>query len=390
MSDDKNFNVLNLLVVIVKWKRMLAACFLACLILSYLMIYFFIDPAYDAKVTIIPSEENNVTGLTNLLKNMKSLPLDIGGSIQNKEMELYNTIIYSRSMLEEVINKFDLIKIYKLDSSNVDYKEIALKKLKSNIDAKETNDNAYEIKVRANTPNNAAAIANYLVDLLNKKIIDLKVNKSRENRIFLEQRLNDIRITLKKAEDSLRRYQEYSNLFDAKEQIKGIIGAYSALETSLITKQIEESILERILSKDSPQLNEVKIQVSEYKRKIDDIRANGQPNSLLFPFKSLPDKSLKYLRLYRDVEINSTLLEFILPLYEQSKFDEQKDIPVVQIIDYAIPPAKKSYPPRVIFTLIITMGFLFMVLLYILIKENKTFANTEQIEYIKRNLFKWS
>lgn len=348
-----------------------------------------IDEAYDAKVTIIPAEDNGVTGLTSLIKNMKSLPIDISGTVQNKEMELYNTIIYSRSLLETIIEKFDLVKIYNLDRTILDYKEQALKKLKSNIDAKETNDNAYEIKVRANSPNNSAAIANFIVELLNQKIINLKVNKSRENRIFLEKRLQNIKNSLKNAEDSLKYYQEYSNLFDAKEQLKEIIGAYSFLETSLITKQIEQSILEKVLSDDSPRLNEIKVQVNEYRKKLDAIRTNGQPNSLLFPFKSVPSKTLSYLRLFRDVEINSTLLEFILPLYEQSKFDEQKDIPVLQIIDYAVPPAKKSYPPRILFTFVITLGFLMLVLIYILIKENKSFAQSEQISYIKSNLFRW-
>ena len=389
MAETKNFNFLDILVIITKWKKLLAIFLFIVTITSYLMIYFFVEEAYDAKVTIIPSEDKNMSGFASLLKNMKSLPIEVGGTFQNKEMELYNTLIYSRTILEEVVVKFDLVRVYKLDNKEIDYMERAIKRLKSDIDAKETNDNAYEIKVRANSPTNASVIANYLVELLNKKIINLKVVKSRDNRIFLEKRLNEVRTILSNSEDSLKYYQEQSKMFDVKDQVKEIVGAYSLLETSLITKQIEQSILENILPQDSPHLNEIKITVNEYQKKLDKIRSEGQPNSMLLPLKSLPNKTLSYLRLYRNIEINSAILEFILPLYEQSKFEEQKDIPVLQIVDYAIPPAKKSYPPRTLFTLIISAGFFLLALFYILIKENKFFEQSEQILYIRNNLFKW-
>jgi uncharacterized protein involved in exopolysaccharide biosynthesis len=41
-----------------------------------------------------------------------------------------------------------------------------------------------------------------------------------------------------------------------------------------------------------------------------------------------------------------------VPLYEQAKIDEKKDYPVLQVIDYAVPPGKKSYPPRMLFALV--------------------------------------
>ena len=43
MSDKKDFDLLNLAVVLVKWKRFLLSLFIITLVLSYLAIYFFID-----------------------------------------------------------------------------------------------------------------------------------------------------------------------------------------------------------------------------------------------------------------------------------------------------------------------------------------------------------
>ncbi|MCZ7614320.1 MAG: hypothetical protein M5T52_12495 [Ignavibacteriaceae bacterium] len=49
----------------------------------------------------------------------------------------------------------------------------------------------------------------------------------------------------------------------------------------------------------------------------------------------------KFLRLYRDIEIYTAILEFIVPIYEQAKLEEQKNIPVLQVIDYGVVPEKK-------------------------------------------------
>jgi uncharacterized protein involved in exopolysaccharide biosynthesis len=98
---------------------------------------------------------------------------------------------------------------------------------------------------------------------------------------------------------------------------------------------------------------------------------------LFVPFKDVPELGLQYLRLYRDYEIQNKLLEFILPLYEQAKIEEQRDVPVVQVLDRAVPPEKKARPFR---TLIVVSVFasaltLFVVLSFI----NESFLKREKI-----------
>jgi len=105
--------------------------------------------------------------------------------------------------------------------------------------------------------------------------------------------------------------------------------------------------------------------------------------------QSLPQNAIDYYRNFRNVEINATILEFILPLYEQAKFEEQKDVPVLQIVDYAVPPVKKSFPPRLVFTLLITLGAFIICFFFILLRENDNWQNSEKYVYVRKNLLKW-
>ncbi len=382
---DKNRNILHFFALLVKYKRPLIITFIITAFISYLTIYFLIEEKFDASATIIPIQENTISPIAGFLKD---LPIDITGSgFSNTDMSMYSTIIYSRTLLENVIQKFNLIRVYRLDTSQVDYKEKALKTLKDNLSAKETDNNAYEITVRANDPKLAAEMTNYVIGELNDRIIDLKISKSRQNKQFLEARLDEIKGKLKQSEDSLMIFQKKSGLLAADEQIKGIMDAYSTLETGLIEKQIEKSISQKIMSKDDPRLQNIEIAEKQYQEILKNVKTSGRDDSPFLALSSLPQKAVDYYRLLRTVEINNKLLEFTMPLYEQAKFEEQKDIPVLQVVDYAVPPAKKSFPPRLIITLSITIGVMFLVLIFILIRENDNLNRSEEYEYIRKNLF---
>lgn len=109
----------------------------------------------------------------------------------------------------------------------------------------------------------------------------------------------------------------------------------------------------------------------------------------LLTLNKLPQKAISYLRLYRDVEIYTNILEFELPLYEQAKIQEQKNVPILQIIDAAIPPAKRSFPKRTILAFLITCGIELLAFLLIILRENKELSKSDKFNYVKNNLFSW-
>ncbi len=224
MSDNKNFGFLDLLVILVKWKKFFIGLFIISMILCYLAIYFFVQEKYESSALILPSQQENTSGISGFLSNLKGLPIDLGGMGTGTDVDLYNSVVYSRTLLDKVIKKFDLVNVYKMDTSAVDYKEQTLKELKSNINADLNNDGVtYSISVSAPTPELAAEMTNYIVSLLNKEILDLKIQKSKDNRIFLENRVQEVKDSLAKAENLMKRFQERTGMFEAENQTKAIL-----------------------------------------------------------------------------------------------------------------------------------------------------------------------
>ncbi|MDR3667488.1 MAG: hypothetical protein P4L35_11655 [Ignavibacteriaceae bacterium] len=388
MEPKKKSEFIDYVILLIKWKKLFIILLLTTGIISYLLIYFLINEEFQASATILPIGGSESSGLTGLLKNFKGLPVGIG-SESNTDLNLYNSIVYSRTLLEDVIEKFNLTKALEINTSKKGFHETTLKEFRKLISTKVSEDQVYEIKVTLYNPILVADVTNYIVESLNRTIINLQISKSKDNREFLEQRYKDVEDRLRLAEDSLKLFQEKSGLLDAKEQVKGIITAYSELESNLITKQIELSVLEKISSPDMPQIKNLKIQVDELGNKLKDIQNNGNNDGYLLALNSLPEKASVYLRKYREVEINSSILEFLVPLYEQAKFQEHKDIPVLQVIDKAVIPEIKSYPPRVLFALIISLAVCIFAFLLISISENNNWQESVKINWVKHNLFKW-
>lgn len=385
MVENRGFDILDYFVLMVKYRKLLLISAILIAAVSYASVFFLLEPQYDSTAVVIPSEESQLGGLSAIMKGMKDLPFGLGGSSKTAETDLFNTIIQSRSTLEKVINKFELQKDYKLTSM-----EKTVKQLRENVKTETTDNNAYKITVRAKSAKKAADMVNYILELLNETVININVKKSSDNRQFLEQRYNEIKSDLSLAEDSLQIYQERSGLLEAKEQTRDILETYSKLEADVMTKRLELKIMEKVTNENSPKLDLMKTQLNEYEKQLIQMKNKGEGNGVFLALNSLPQKGKKYLRYYRDVQVYSTILEFLVPMYEQAKFEERKSIPVLQVIDYGVPAEKKSFPPRTALVLVITSGALMLLFIYLLVKENRHIKSSEKLNYIKRNIFSWS
>jgi uncharacterized protein involved in exopolysaccharide biosynthesis len=83
-------------------------------------------------------------------------------------------------------------------------------------------------------------------------------------------------------------------------------------------------------------------------------------------------------------------MEFIVPLYEQAKIEEKKDYPILQVIDYAVPPAKKTYPPRILFALIGACSVTLLVLISIKVRESMMSIKDPRLFSILNDVKHWN
>ena len=60
----------------------------------------------------------------------------------------------------------------------------------------------------------------------------------------------------------------------------------------------------------------------------------------------MTESGLEYVRRLRDVKYYETIFEILARQFELAKLDEAKEGALIQVVDPAIPPDKRSFPKR--------------------------------------------
>ena len=181
---------------------------------------------------------------------------------------------------------------------------------------------------------------------------------------------------LKKAEDSLKEFQENHKMVALPEQTLAAIEAAAALKAQMLSNEVKLGVMLGALNTNHPDIENIKKENSELSKKMNELEYGtnviGYKKSNLFPvLADVPELGVELVRLKREVEIQNTLFVFLTQQYEEAKIKEAKDTPTVQILDYPQIPQLKSAPKRVlilIFCIIITF---FVNILFILYKSEK-------------------
>jgi hypothetical protein len=78
---------------------------------------------------------------------------------------------------------------------------------------------------------------------------------------------------------------------------------------------------------------------------------SSETDASLYPaIRQLPLLGVTYADLYRQTKIQETVYELLTQQYELAKVQEAKEVPSVKVLDVAVVPTKKSFPPRGLLT----------------------------------------
>jgi tyrosine-protein kinase Etk/Wzc len=342
MANDEsntNISILDYILIIVKWRKFILYN-VAVITLFALVISLLLPKWFKASASILPPSKADMLGLIgggSSLKNISSLG-KLASIGQRSTAYNYLAILNSRSLQEAVIKKFDLIKVYETPNNSIE-KTIGM--LQDNFSVEEEKDDYISITVVDKDPVRAADMANYFIEMLNSISTKLAAQEGKDNRLFVEKRLYESQNDLHGSEELLKSYQEKNKMIlspDASASISQIASLYG-LKTK---KEIELAILRKATSNNNSEVQQIRLELSELEKKL----------------SQFPEMGISSLRLYRDVAIQQRIVEYLIPIYEQTKIEEQKNIPIVLTLDKAVPAERKFRPKRLVIILVAFMASL--------------------------------
>ena len=348
---------------------------------------------YKASASVLPAEQTDflgaLGGLSSLVKGFtpsKGLAALTGST----ELDRYIAILKSSTLADNVIKEFNLTKEYDLEG---DYYEKVVKEFTSNLDIEVQDEGNLLVSVYDKNPQRAADIANYMIGKLNEINTRLSVTNAKANREFVEKRYFENKNDIDDLENQMKDFQEKYGVVAVPEQLESTVKAMSEIYADLVKKEVALNVIQKTYGANSPMLNQLEIEVEELKSKINKINAGTEVSkdgiNLLIPFKKAPDLAYKYLKIYKDLEIQYKILEFVQPMYEQAKVEEVRNTPSVLILDKAGPPERKAKPKGSLYFIISFLSSTFLGLLIVFSLEgiNKIKnIDPERYDFIKQSL----
>ena len=333
-----------------------------------LIISLLLPKWYASKAVVLSSG----AGKFNFLSSISPIPVaNFGLSTINEDINNFIAILRSRTVKEYMVNKFNLVERY--NQRDIEY---AMEAFEEKMELEVTEEGTLEISIIDKDPIVAKQMVSEALIMLDQINQNIGMEAGRYNREFLEKRLNQNENNLEKAELDLKIFQEKTGIIDLVAQLSStmqmsaqaynsIFDAYTELyakkietETQLAVAKTTLSInnptlmqLEKLLNEQTFQLEQLMIELDAKLQyllsSITPTQVDNIPNiEFSVSFNSLPSLGLENARLIREVKMQSTIQEILIPQYEQAKLEETKNIPTLQLIDKPKVAINKAKPKR--------------------------------------------
>jgi len=381
---------LKTLEIVVKRRRFIIVNTLIVTILA-VAISLLLPKKYLVTTTILPPESmSGLPGLAGLTTgevaaavSSFSLPFMASPS------DLYASMLESETILKQVADTLNLKSHFDTESA-----WDAVSVLRDNLKIKVEHDGIISIQVTAPEPELAAKIANALTYELDRLNTSIRKQKGRDYSSFLIERLEYTSKELAKTQDDLLGFQKEHMAVSLELQSEALLNNLSQQKAALTTAEIELEMLKRTRHPENPDVISKKIEVSEIRKKLREIEAGASSgadsviSALDLPLSEIPDLSLRFAVLRRNVKIQELIYEMLSQQLEYSRLQERRDTPTISVLDVARPPGAAIYPrKRLIVTVAFVLGFLTSILLAVFshflldqsIAHPKNFARIQEI-----------
>jgi len=314
--------------------RIAITCLAASLLT--LAVAFLLPRWYRAQAVILPPEESDL--LSNMSLAQRALTKFPAFGILTDyytPADVYKAVLLSRSVQEEVVQRFDLMRTYHLRSL-----EKTIKALKGHYRVKLNPDGTISVSVEDRDPRHAAQMANAFLQELDRYNIEKRNSQARRTREFLERRVADTDSLLHRAEDVLRKYQENRKAVVPVTPGSADIQAAADVMARKLALEVRLNVLRGYLREGSEQIMQTQTELDALNSRI----------------AALPELQTELARYTRDYKVQEQLFLLLTAELEQARIRETMDTPTVQVLDPAVPPESHSRPRRL--TLAIAAGLL--------------------------------
>lgn len=350
MPEDDEISLLDILQVVAENARLLI---LGPLLvgLAALGWAYTITPTFTATTRILtPQQQQN--GAAAALAQLGALAGMAGAAAGIKNpADMYVALLKSRTLADRMIDRFKLMDVYKAQ-----YRDDARNALGGATRASAGKDGLITIEVDDRDPKRAAAMANAYVEELSTLNGSLALTEAQQRRLFFEKELAKAKQNLVRAETALGGAGVSETLLKFNPEAMG--EGLATLKAQVVAKEVQLSSMRGYLTPNSPDFRQAQQELAALRAQLAKAE-HSRPTG----------GNADYINRYRDFKYNEVLFEQIARQYELAKIDESREGTVIQVVDAAQPPERKSKPKKAQIAILATLASGFALLLFVFVRR---------------------
>ena len=347
---NEEVSLLEILAVLLQRKRLIAVVTTITMTATAVFVLL-MPPSYTAEAVILPAPQDqsaqalmmgSFAGL-NSLGGLASAGLS--SSFLRSPVDMYIGVLKSRTIADALIARYHLDSVYRERDLTS-----ARKALARHTDINNGRDMLIHIRVDDHDPSRASALANAYVEELQHRNSALTLTAAGARRHFFEQQLVEEKNALAGAEMALKTQQQASGLVLPQGQAEALIRSIATLRAEIAARKVQLEAMQAYATQQNPQRQLLEREISALQGELAQAE-RGTPQGTALPARGLPGAALEYVRRLREVKYHEVLFEILSKQYEAARIDEARLAPAIQLIDAAVAPDQRSWPPRTLFIL---------------------------------------
>ena len=312
---------------------------------------FLIQPTFTATTTFLQPQQQQSSAVA-MLQGLGALGGLAGAASGLKNpADQYVAFVKSRTVQDALVKRFALQPRYKAELH-----EDALRALESKARISAGKDGLIKVEVDDTEPAFAAQLANAHVEELSKLLDRLAVTEAQQRRVFYEKQLAQTKAKLTVAQTALQRSGINEGALRAEPKMAA--EAYAAMKAEVTAAQVRLQGMRTYLTDQSPEFKLAQSQLGALQGQL----AKAESTNTA---KSDDD----YIVKYRDFKYQESLFEMFAKQFELAKLDEARDGAVIQVVDVAQTPERKSKPKKAMIAVLTTLATGFVLLMFVFVRQ---------------------
>jgi len=349
---------LDFLVILAEKKRTILIVTLATVVLA-VGLAFILPPSYTATVTLLTPQQNTSLSATlaSQLGSVSGMAALAGGSgfgLRNPN-DVYVAMLKSRTVEDAMVQHFGLMSEYNKHFPT-DARRALERHAKVDGNAK---DGLIHVSVEDRDPVRAATLANGYVEQFRKLSEHLAITEAAQRRLFFQRELEDSKNNLENAEEALKETEQKTGVIQLDSQARALIEAAASLRAQITAKQVQIEAMQTYATGENAQLVQAQSELQSLRAQMAKLGGSESGDELIVPKGKVTEAGLDYMRKFRDVKYYETIFEILARQFEAAKLDEARQGAMIQVVDVAVPPDRRSFPKRgLIVMLALVVGLL--------------------------------